>query len=238
MTKLSSVFWVAVCSLGVAFGQKEVAEPAENSVLTVHGTGEFSVSPDLATVRLGVTKQSSNAQKTQQQINEVSQKIFDAILALGVSKENIQTSNFMLFPVYDSRPGEPQIVGYRGSNIITVKVQRLARIGPVVDIALEAGANQFEGIQFDVQNDLEARRQALKIAVTEAKAKAQAIAEGLNVTLGKVIEVTEGGVTFLPPPMVTQMAAVRREADVGASISPGQTRVQAQVTIRYRIDSH
>lgn len=215
--------------------------PAQVPMLSVNGNGEVAVEPDEATVRLGITRQSPSAREAQEQANEVAQEIFNAITALGVAKDQIQTSTLTLYPVYaphrPERAEEPRIVAYRASNVISVRLEKLTLVGPVIDAGLQAGANQLEGVQFGLKNDLEARKQALTSAVAEARQKAETMAGALNLRLVQVMEVTEGGVSIVRPMFAQRevaMAAVAR--DVATPVSPGQVRIHANVTIRYRID--
>src|SRR5436309_9736665 len=167
-------------------------------VLVVSGNAQILAAPDEATVRLGVVRQASAAQPAQDQANAVAQEILNAIGKAGVPAQRIQTSRLVLSPVYAPRSPDardaPRIVAYSSSNAVTVRLENLALIGPVIDAGLKAGANQLEGVQFGLRDDLPSREQALRQAVSEARSIAQVIAEALHVGLIEVLEVSEGGV--------------------------------------------
>ena len=211
----------------------------EPSTLTVTGLGEVRMAPDEATVQLGVTRQRETAQEAQEQVNQVAQEILSAVIQLGVEAEHIQTSELRLSPVYTPRrPGfsdEPRVVAYRASNMVSVRLEDLSLVGPAIDSAMKAGANQLQGVHFALRNDLSAKEQALKEAVKEASQKAKAISEALDVKIIEVIEVNEGSVSVrrLTP---QRFAASVAEVNAAATpVSPGQLTVSASVTIRYRI---
>lgn len=211
-------------------------------VLNVTGSAQTHVAPDVATVRLGIVRQAQSARIAQEQVNVVAQAILDGITRLGLPKEKVQTSRLTLSPVYaprnpDSRDA-PRIVAYSASNVVSVTVENIAQVGPVIDAGLNAGANQLEGVNFGLRNDLPARTEALKQAVTEARRKAEAMAEALGVRLGPVMEVSEGGVSIMPrgggyagDMMMREMASMAPPTPV----SPGELEIQAHVSIRYRI---
>ena len=209
------------------------------STLAVSGLGEVRVAPDEATVQLGVTRQRETAQEAQEQVNQVAQEILSAVIQLGVEAEHIQTSELRLSPVYTPRrPGfsdEPRVVAYRASNMVSVRLEDLSLVGPAIDSAMKAGANQLQGVHFALRNDLSAKEQALKEAVKEASQKAKAISEALDVKIIEVIEVNEGSVSVR---RVTPQRFAASLAEVNAAatpVSPGQLTVSASVTIRYRI---
>jgi uncharacterized protein YggE len=212
--------------------------PPAPPVLVVTGTAQVFTAPDQATVRLGIVRQAANAQAAQEQANAVAQEILNAIGKAGVPASQIQTMRLVLSPVYaprspDSRDA-PRIVAYNATNTVSVRLENLSLVGPVIDAGLKAGANQLEGVQFGLRNDLPSRQQALKQAVDEARSKAMTMADALRVNLAEVLEASEGGVSIIVDhvePLAARAMAVASETPV----SPGQIQVNATVTIRYRI---
>jgi uncharacterized protein YggE len=230
-----SVFAVLALSAN-AWSQR--IDPPAPPVMVVNGSSEVLATPDQATVRLGIVRQATMAQAAQEQANAVAQEILNAIGRLGVNPQQIQTARLVLTPVYAPRNPEsrdvPRIVAYNASNSVSVRLENLSLVGPVIDAGLKAGANQLEGVRFGLRNDLPSREQALKQAVAEARSKAQAMAEALKVSLIEVLEVTEGGVTLFPQSGMAEAAQFRQMA-ADTPVSPGQLEVRANVTIRYRI---
>ncbi len=203
--------------------------------LTVSGTGDVRVAPDLATVRLGVVRQGNSAREAISKVNETAQKILTAIKAAGIDAKDIQTSQLSLNPIYLQKPNEePRITGYQASNVVTVRIEKLAQTGPVVDAGLEAGANQLDSLNFGLRNDANARREALILAAREARDKANTLAETLGVTLVRVINVQEGGGVIFPQPQF-ERAMVARGSAAGTPVSQGEVQVNASVTVRYEI---
>ena len=211
--------------------------------ITVTGSGQVRTAPDEAVVRLGVVAQMENAQAAQQEASRVARGILEAVAAQGVPESAVQTSQLVLTPVYQHPnprqmevPTEPRIIGYRASNVVSVRLTDLSKIGPVIDAGIGAGANQVEGVHFQLQDDRAAREEALKKAVAEARGKAQAMAEALGVTLGPLLAAQEGGVT-IERPEFAQMRMVAMEASVGGDtpVAAGEVTVTGNVTLRYRI---
>ena len=223
-------------------GWAQRADVVPPPVLVVTGNAEILAVPDEATVRLGIVRQASSAQAAQDQANAGAQEILDAVGKTGVRPQQIQTSRLTLTPIYAPRNPDgrdtPRIVAYNASNTVSVRLDNLALVGPVIDAGLKAGANQLEGVQFGLRNDLPSREEALKQAVMEGRSKAQVMANALNVKLGEVLEVSEGGVSVVPRGDFFPLSG--RAAEFAAAptpVSPGQLEIHANVTIRYRISS-
>jgi hypothetical protein len=214
--------------------------PPPPPALVVTGNAQILASPDEATVRLGIVRQATNAQAAQEQTNAIAQAILGAIGKVGVPANQIQTARLVLSPVYaprnpDSRDA-PRIVAYNATNTVSVRLDNLALVGPAIDAGLKAGANELEGVQFGLRNDLPSREEALKKAVQEARSKARAMADALGVNLVEVLEAMEGGVNVVPLGEAL-LASRQTGAIVGLDtpVSPGQIQIQANVTIRFRI---
>lgn len=209
--------------------------------ITVNGSGEVRVAPDEAHVRLGVVAQEESARAAQREASRIAQGILDAVAGLDVPSEAVQTSQLVLTPVYEQGgprqqvPTEPRIIAYRASNVVSVRLDDLTKIGRVIDGGIEAGANQVQGVDFQLEDDREAREEAVRRAVREARSKAAAMAEALEVALGPVQDAREGGVTIERPQFgqVRMMAMESQSADT--PVAPGEITVSASVTLSYRI---
>jgi uncharacterized protein YggE len=211
------------------------------STLIVSGSGTARVAPDEAHVRLGVVAQAPTARAVQDQVSRTANAVLEAIRKLGIAAEDVQTSGLSLSPLYsqvrqgnDNQP--PAITGYQANNTVTVRVGDLAKVGPVIDAGLAAGANSLEGVDFGLRNDGAARAQALGDAARAARAKAETLAGALGVRLGEILEAAEGGVSVSPPSPRYGMARMEAVSTMAPTpVSAGQVGVEASVTLRYRI---
>ena len=220
-------------------GLARAQTPIEESVLRVRGSAEVRVAPDLAVVRLGIAEEARTAREAQSAVNNVGRAILNAVRGVGIEERNVQTVRLVLSPVYAPRgPGdteEPRIVGYRASNTLSVRVEDLGLVGQVIDVALDAGANQMEGVSFGLEDDQAIRQQALRQAIAEARGKADAMADALGVELAAIISVVEDNV-FVRQPVMETALVMARQGEAPTSVSPGEVSVSASVSIEYRIE--
>jgi uncharacterized protein YggE len=222
-------------ALLLAFAQTpEPPLPPQPPVLVVTGDAQVLAVPDEAIVRLGIIRQAAVAETAQEQANAVAQEILNAITKVGVPSKDIQTARLVLSPVYNPRGSDQRITSYNATNTISVRLDNLAIVGNVIDAGLKAGANQLEGVQFRLRNELPTREQALKQAIQEAQGKALAMADALRVNLVGVIEASEGGVSIVPR-MQSFVTGAAAQSQAPTPVSPGEIEVRANVTVRYRI---
>ena len=239
-TALLALLLLSSLAVAPAAAQKDSMSSTPVPMLTVSADGESRVAPDEATVRLGVSAQATTAREAQDQVNRTAGAILEAVRRLGIPADRIQTSELNLGPVYgQDRSGsevqEPRIVGYQASNVVSVQVEQLDKVGPVIDAGLGAGANRLEGVAFGLRDDRKARADALTQAVEEARVKADALARALKIRLVRILEVAEGGIAVTPQPFVRNRMMAMETSMADTPVSAGQVGVTASVTVRWEI---
>jgi uncharacterized protein YggE len=229
-----------LCFQPYAHGQSASSNDSPVPTLTVRGSGEVAAAPDQALVQLGVTAQSGRATDAQQQVNRIVGAILKAIEATGISREDISTTELTLGPVYErtnpSSAGQanfPRIVGYLATNVVRIEIHAINKIGDVIDAGIGAGANRLEGLSFGLKDDTLFRKKALQKAVLNAREKAEAIAEALNLRLVRILAITEEGIQTLRPQFrVQRMVSAAAES---TPVEPGRIQVGASVVLDYQI---
>src|SRR6185503_3310678 len=231
--------WTAAVAMvlaapGSARGQ-DPNRPATPQIVT-SAQGEVRMAPDRATVSIGVQSRAATAAEASAQNSRKQRAVIDAIKARGVPAEQIGTSNFNVIPEtrYD-REGQaaPRTTSYLVVNTITVELRRIDQVGPVIDAALAAGANQINSLAFGVTASDSARHAALTVAVAKAKADAEVMSRAAGGTLGPLIELTAGDV-FVPPSPRAIMAMAKDMAQESVPIEAGQESIRVTVTARWQ----
>ena len=162
--------------------------------ITVQGTGTITMSPDLATISVGVLTQASHAAQAQAEASAAMVKVIAAVKDEGIADADLATEWISLQPMYAySSDGSvpPRVTGYQASQSLSVKVRHIDGAGAVIDAAVGAGATQVSGIGFSVADPTAATAQARVAAMVDARQHAAALAQAAGVSLGSIISVTE-----------------------------------------------
>lgn len=222
-----------------AFAQNTAQVPQRTMSLT--GQAEVKSAPDIAVISAGVVSEARTAREALTLNNKSMASVLQTIEASGVAKKDIQTSNFSVQPKYKyakrSSTGEqdpPRIVGYTVSNSVTVIVRELANLGQVLDAVVSSGVNQMNGLSFSIAEPAPLRNQARKLAVAEARERAELYAQAAGVSLGKILSISEA-VGVRPPQPVSRRAAFESAAAAAVPIAQGQQAIQMQVNIVWEI---
>ena len=202
--------------------------------ITASSTGEAQLTPDRAAVYIGVQTRASTANAAARDNAQRQRALIDAIVALGIPREQISTENYTVAPDsrYDQQTQRTTVVGYVVSNVVRVELRRIDQIGSILDTALAKGANQINSLDFFSSNSDSARHQALAEAVARARSDAEAMARAAGGSLGALVEL---GTADMGPRPVYRMqvpldAAVARAP---TPIEPGQQRIQVSVTAKW-----
>lgn len=231
----ASIGATAALAFASPLAAQELLRPTPPQIVT-NASAEVRVAPDRASIQIGVQTRATTAAAASTQNSQKQRAIIDAIKARGVAAEQISTSNFNVIPEtrYD-REGQaaPRTTSYLVVNTITVEVRRIDQVGPVIDAALAAGANQINSLAFGVSNPDSARRQALAAAVAKSRADAEVIARAAGGTLGSLIEINavDG---YNPAPPRPFMAREAMAADAKVPVEPGQETITATVSARWQ----
>ena len=205
---------------------------ADPHTLTMTGHGEVKATPDTATVNAGVTTNAPTAAAALAANSARMNQLFDALRKLGVPDRNIQTSGFSVSPQYTNGDNNAphRLTGYQVNNEVSVRLEDVTRVGAALDTLAGAGANQMNGINFDIANPAPALEKARIQAVADARTRAQTYAQAAGVTLGPIVSISEGGSETAPRPMFRVMAMA-----APTPIAPGEQSVTADVTVVWEI---
>ena len=209
----------------------------QQSGLWVSGEGVVNITPDVAILTIGVEAQRSTVAQARDEAAAAMEKLFQALKARGVADRDIRTSQFSIYPVYHyEERGQKQVLdGYQVQNQVVAKIRNLNNVGPIIDDAVAAAGDlaRVQGISFTLDNPAPQRDQARTLAIKAAVAKAKQMATDAEVSLGKVLFISESG-GFEATPMPVFRAGVA-EAGAVTPISPGELQVRVTVQMVYEL---
>jgi uncharacterized protein YggE len=223
---------IAAASTAPLGAQTLVAGPPQ---IVTTGVGETHVTPDRATIMIGVQTRASTAAAAGADNARKQKAVLDTLKTLGLSADQLSTTNYNVWPeMAPTTPtnSTPRVVAYTVSNTVRVDVRRIDDVGKLIDAALAKGANEISSLQFTSSKADSARRAALALAVTNARADAEALARAAGGSIGQLLEISTAAVPVRPIMFDTgiQMSAKRA---VPTPIEVGEQTVNATVTVRW-----
>jgi len=211
---------------------------SQQSGIWVSGTGEVAVTPDIATLSLGIEAQADTVAEARDQAAVAMEAVMAALADNGIAEKDIQTRYFSIYPVtrWDDFKDQQVIIGYRVTNMVTAKIRDIEQAGLVIDTVAAAGGDytRVNNISFSVDDPTPYYEEARQKAMTDARAKAEQLADLAGIGLGKPTYISEGTIY---PPVVYRDAGMEMAAPAPTTpISPGEIELTLTLQVAYAIN--
>lgn len=242
--RIVPIFLVLILLVAGCESGNGIKLPEERLTLSVTGYGQASGTPDLANAQLGVSIVDPDIGRAINEANATIERITDAVVAQGVSSNDVLTSHYSVWSeeVHDPQTGMPTgETRYRVDINLAITVRDVHRMGDLITIGLDAGATNISGINFTIDDTAALEAEARSNAIADVRDRAEKLAQGLGMTLGNPISVGEGS-AGAPGPIYSY--GLKGDIGIGGGgvgagvpslISPGQTTIGMQVTVIYEL---
>lgn len=205
----------------------------------VSGEGKVYVTPDIAKVTLGIEESGSTLKTVQNTVDVKSKTLVDALKKLGIEEKDIKTTSYNVYPQRDYASSTQKITGYRVSTNYEVTIRDFDKVNETMIAGTSTGANVVGTISFDLSDSVKTEKtnEARTKAVEEAKSKAEGLSKAAGITLGKIINVSEGlGQNIRPVAYTLEKSAVGLGGDSAITqpdIQAGTTEINVTVSLSY-----
>ncbi len=220
-------------------------KPASSSnTIQVSGQATAKVAPDLISVYFNVDTKGTTSKAAEDANSEIVDKLTNNIVALGFKESDLTTDNYNIYPEYDYSKSPPTSTGYRATHSLRIELpsSQKDKVSDIIDAGTNAGAG-ISYINFELSPALQqsAKTAAIKNASDDARVKAEAVADGFNKKLGRLVSVSLDSYNYNPWPifaardMGTTSSGAEAKTAV-ASITPSNQDVSAYVTAVYKLN--
>jgi uncharacterized protein YggE len=231
------VLVISLLLIGCESQETTGANGSQQTGVWVSGTGKVTAVPDVAIFSLGVEAQEKTVKEAQSEAISAMNAIITALKANGVAEKDIQTQWYNISPVmkWVEDTNEQITIGYKVTNMATVKIRDISKAGATIDAVAEAGGNltRINSINFTVDDPTAYYNQAREKAMQDANAKAEQMATLAGITLGKPTYISESG-GYIPTPYYLKDYAEGGSAST--PISPGELDITLSVQVAYAIE--
>jgi len=231
MHRLGTSLIIASLAAATIPSAASAADPQPHTI-TVSGEGEVKAVPDEAILTAGVESVGATADAALAANRRAMNAVFATLKIRGIPDRSIQTSNFSVSPQYDSgKHVMPKVIGYQVTNSVSVTIDDLTKLGGAIDALVASGANSMGGISFTVHDPKPLLKQAREAAVKDATDRAQTYAQAAGLSVGPVVQLSEGAVQ-MPRPVFRTMAIAGFDA---TPVAAGEQTISAQVTVTFEL---
>jgi uncharacterized protein YggE len=238
--KLTTGIIAVLLTVAMAVTAQTTAKTDDSRKVTrvsVSGDSTVQALPDTAIVTLSVVTQATQASEAQQQNAAQTDAVVKALKTAVGSVAEVKTTGYSMQPQRIYKEGQPPtITGYEARNSVMVTLTDLKKVGAVIDVAGQAGANDIGGIAFTLKQDRPALDRALSEATKEAVGKAQLIAQALGGRVSRIVEVQEDGFQRPQPIYQGVQVGMMRAAAPSTPIEVGSLDIHSRVQLIAEIE--
>jgi uncharacterized protein YggE len=217
----------------------EVNVTNQQEGISVSGEGKVTVTPDVATVSLGIEAQAATVGEAQSEASSAMDRVVNALANNGVADKDIQTQYFNISQVtrWDANTQQQITIGYSVTNTVAAKIRELDKVGTIIDAVAAAGGDytRVNNISFSIDDPTIYQKEARDEAMANAQSKAEQLANLSGVKLGPPTYISESSTIPVP---IYQSATTEAPAPTPAPttpITPGQLDVTVDVQVVYSI---
>ncbi len=221
---------VVVAMLAVALPTMAQNDDSSSSTITVVGTGTAYAVPDTASVELGIENRSGSIRDAFSASNSTIDAIIGQLVELGVDRSDVTTSGLSIYRDYYGT--ETDGTSYVVSNNIRVTIRDVSMIADVINTAVEGGANQMYGLTFSLSDTTALTSSARADAMTDARARAEELANLAGLSLGSVVRIVEQ-TNYYGIPMMGRGGGGTESLDQGAVVEPGMSNISLNLEVTF-----
>jgi uncharacterized protein YggE len=203
--------------------------------VSVTGTGRVERAADLARATFVVEGRRPSAADARSVAAGLANSVLVALGAVGIPAPDIRTAGIDVSPEWDHEGNRPVRKGFTVTNRIAVVIRDLELVGAVLDAGLEAGATGLDAVSFQLADSTADAAAARRLAVADARARAQTIAEAAGTTLGPLVAISEGTAAGPLGRPELRLTAMSDAAYAMTPVMPGAIEVTVTVTAEWTL---
>ena len=239
MKKFSLVLMLCLSIILVAQVCNAADTKEEKGYISLSGSMEKEVEPNVARVTFSVVTTGKDVKKASEENNILTNKIITALKEItNEETDKIQTINFSVNPAYETKiDNKREIIGYTVNNSVSVETKNVKTVSKLIDTALANGANRFNGLSFSFENDKSACNEMYPIVLKDMRAEADIIAKAAGTSISKVKQINASCSTNMSYSnrMVFAAKAEGMAMDSATPIESGKVKVSVRVNADYYV---
>jgi uncharacterized protein len=204
--------------------------------VTVSGEGKVKVTPDQAFITVSIDTKGTKAIDVKKENDIAVEKVLQFIKKMKLPKEDVITERVALNPNYDY---EKKKHNYMANQTIIIKLKDLSKYDELSEGLIDNGVNRIDNVEFKSSKLETLQSEARKLAMKEAKLKAEDYVSVLGQKIGKALLINDNSQAYYPQPMYKgNMMAMDASAggEQRQTLAIGEIEITANVTVSFILE--
>jgi len=230
MKKIILIF--ALVCFTAAYSQEQKQFP----MINVAGEGKVKVAPDQVVISVSIETKGTRAEDVKRENDKKMDGILKFVKKSNIASEDFQTQRVALNPNYDY---EKKKYSYIASQKVQIVVKDLSKYDVLMEGLINEGINRIDNVEFKSSNMIQLQSEARKLAMKDAKTKAEDFVSVLNQKVGKAILISDNSQTYMPAPaprVYAMKASSTDEAMPRETLAAGEIEIIANVSVSFALE--
>ncbi len=204
-------------------------------LVNVSGEGKIKTAPDQALVSVSIETKGTIAATVKKENDAKMDAILKFIKKSNIAKEDYQTQCVSLNPNYDY---EKKKHNYIANQTVRILLKNITNYDVIMDGLVDTGINRIDGVEFKSSKILQLESDARKLAVKDAKTKAEDYVSGLGQKIGKAFTITDSNQNFSPQPQASYSMKAMQMSDgiPRETLAVGEIEIVVNVTVSFVLE--
>lgn len=226
-----AILILAMTFMGYSYGQEFKQVPQ----ITVNGEAKIKVVPDQATITATVETKGSNAKEVKKQNDEQIEAVLKLIKKSNIAATDYRTQRVALNPQFDY---EKKKTNYNATQTIEIVLKDLANYDTLMEGLVSQGINRIDNVVFQSSQLAKHEAEARKMAMKDAKLKAEDYVSVLGQKVGRAITISDNSQSYRPQPVYARMKTMEA-SDMNVpreTLAVGEIEITANVNVSFVLE--
>ena len=226
-----TIVFLALMLMTLSYGQETKPVPQ----ITVSGEGKVKVIPDQATVSVSVETKGNVAKDVKKENDEKIDAVLKLIKKMNLAPADYRTQRVSLNPQYDY---EKKKTSYNATQTIEIIVRDLNKYDELMEGLVNQGINRIDNVVFQSSKLAQYESEARKLAMKEAKHKAEDYVSVLGQKVGRALTISDNTQSYTPQPVYARFKTMAMESDAAPreTLAMGEITITANVSVNFILE--
>ena len=206
-------------------------------MVNVSGEGKVKIEPDQALITISVETKGNDAVSVKKDNDKKMDAVLKLIKKANIAKEDFQTQRVSLNPNYDY---EKKKNYFLASQTVQILLKDLSKYDELMAGTVDAGINKINNVTFKSSKILQLRSDARKLAIKDAKTKAEDFVSVLGQKVGKAITISDNSAGYNPQPILYRAmkseAMAMNDGAQNETLAIGEIEIVVNVSVSFILE--
>ena len=204
-------------------------------MVNVSGEGKVKIAPDQALISISLESKGIKADDVKRENDKKMDAILKFIKNSNIAKEDYQTQRVSLNPNYDY---EKKKHSYIATQTVQILLKDVSKYDTLMEGLVNEGINRIDNVEFKSSKMIQLKSDARKLAIKDAKAKAEDFVSVLGQKVGKAIVISDNSQIYVPQPIMYAMKAstAMDESTPKETLAIGEIEITSNVSVSFVLD--